>query len=430
MKYNRPFEDESIEFKKSLSQLDRGIEALTAMLNKHGFGKVVFGVLDNGEIEGLNDIGQETIKKISTKIKEAVYPSIIPEIKPETIDGKDIIEVEAKGDKKPYTCFGLYLIRVGSENKKILPDQLGDLFFTNSNLACEKIESINQDLTFNGLKSLYISKGFSIDEKTFAKNMGLLTSNGKYNYIAEILSDNNNCSIKVVRFKGEDKTEMISRNEFGFKCMLIAMKQAYDFTSSFNETRVDLNSGMERKEIKLFDERCLDEAWLNACLHNRWSRNVPPAIYIFSNRIEIVSTGGLPLDFSKDEFFEGVSHPINMSLMKIMGQLDYIEQTGHGVPLIVSKYGKKAFELFDNHIIVKIPFAFNPSFNQLSCDLSPSHKKLLTIINENPTLTLNELTKLSNIGRTRVNQIISDLKKANKIERAGNNRSGYWKVNK
>ncbi len=430
MKYERQYEDESIEFKKSLGQLDRGIESLTAMLNKHGVGKIVFGVLDDGEIEGVKDIGQETIKKIATKIKENVSPSIVPDIKPKCIDDKTVIEITAKGDKKPYSCFGLYLIRVGSENKKILPDQLGDLFFTNSNLSCEKIESLNQDLTFNGLKSLYISRGFSIDNKTFAKNMGLLTSNGKYNYIAEILADNNNCSIKVVRFKGEDKTEMISRNEFGYKCMLIAMKQAYDYTSSFNETRVDLNSGLERKELKLFDEKCLDEAWLNACLHNRWARNVPPAIYIFSDRIEVVSTGGLPLDFSKEEFFEGVSHPINMNLMKIMGQLDYIEQTGHGVPLIVSKYGKKAFELYENHIIVRIPFAFVPSFNQLSSDLSSSHNRILTILNENPTMTLNELVKLSGLGRTRINQIISDLKKIGKIERSGNNRIGYWKVNK
>lgn len=430
MKYTKQFEDETIEFKKSLSQLDKGIESITAMLNKHRHGKVVFGVLDNGEIEGLKDIGQETIKKISTKIKEAILPTIVPKITLEEKEGKNIIEVEASGDQKPYSCFGLYLIRVGSENKRILPDQLGDLFYTNSNLSCEKIESINQDLTFNGLKSLYISKGFSIDDKTFAKNMGLLTSNGKYNYLAEILSDNNNCSIKVVRFKGEDKTEMVSRNEFGFKCMLIAMKQAFDFVSSFNETRVDLNRGLERKELKLFDEKCLDEAWLNACLHNRWSRNVPPAIYFFSNRIEIVSTGGLPLDFSKEEFFDGVSHPINMNLMKIMGQLDYIEQTGHGVPLIVSKYGKQAFEFYDNHIIVKIPFAFTPSFNQLNCDLSQSHKKVLSILNENPTLTINELASMSGIGRTRVSQIISDLKSIKKIERIGNNKNGYWEINK
>lgn len=428
MKYPINYESEVIEFKKSLSQLDKGLEALAAMLNKNGHGKVIFGVSDDGEIIGLSDIGKETIKKIGTRFKESIVPTIIPSIKAICYEDFKTIEIEAKGDQKPYACFGKYLIRVGSENKKIMPQELGDLFFTNSNLASEKIESLNQDLTFDGLKSLYISKGYSINEKTFAKNMGLLTSNGKYNYIADILSDNNNCSIKVVRFKGEDKTEMISRNEFGFKCMLIALKQAYEFVLSFNETRVDLDSDLERKETNLFDNRCLDEAWTNACLHNRWARNIPPAIYIFSNRIEIVSTGGLPLDFTKEEFFNGVSHPINLSLMKIMGQLDFIEQTGHGVPLIVKKYGEKAFSFFENHIIVTIPFAFTPSFNRLKTDLSESHNKILKILNENPTLTLKELCELSNIGRTRVTQIINDLKEKGRIERIGNNRSGYWKI--
>ncbi len=300
MEYKDKFEKEDLEFKKSLSQLDKGLESLAAMLNKNGYGKVVYGIDDNAQIVGVQNLGKETIKKIATRINEGIVPSVVSKITPVNYGDKTIIEVEAKGDKKPYACFGNYLIRVGSENKKITPEQLGDLFFTNSNLVSEKIESINQDLTFNGLKSLYISKGYTIDNSTFAKNMGLLTSSGKYNYIADILSDNNDCSIKVVRFKGFDKTEMVSRNEFGYKCMLIAMKQAYEYTSSFNETRVDLNKGLERTELKLFDEKCLDEAWTNACLHNRWVRNVPPAIYIFSNRIEIVSTGGLPLDFSKD----------------------------------------------------------------------------------------------------------------------------------
>lgn len=430
MKHSLNYEDELIEFKQSLGQLDRGIEALSAMLNKNGKGKVVFGVADDGEIVGLKDFGKESVKKIGTRINDAVIPQITPTITSKNIDGLLIIEVEVMGDRKPYSCFGNYLIRVGSENKKILPDQLGDLFFTNSNLTSEKIESIDQDLTFNGLKSLYISKGYTIDNATFAKNMGLLTANGKYNYIAEILSDNNSCSIKVVRFSGEDKTDMVSRNEFGYKCMLIALKQTYDFVLSFNETRVDLNKGLERKETKLFDERCLDEAWTNACLHNRWIRNIPPAIYIYSNRIEVVSTGGLPLDYSKEEFFQGVSHPINASLMKIMGQLDYIEQTGHGVPLIVSKYGKEAFSFFENHILVTIPFAFEPSFKQLQQNLSESHNLILSILNENPSLTLSQLCKMSNIGRTRVTEIISDLKKLKRIERVGTSRSGYWKVNK
>ena len=96
---------------------------------------------------------------------------------------------------------------------------------------------------------------------------------------------------------------MISRNEYGYHCLLIAMKQAYDYVAALDEVRVDLKAGQKRKETPLFDLECFDEAWTNACLHNRWVKNIPPAIYIFSDRIEIVSTGGLPFDFSKEEFF-------------------------------------------------------------------------------------------------------------------------------
>lgn len=428
MEYKTKYENEHIEFKSSLSRLDRGIESIAAMLNKSGHGLVVFGVDDNSNIIGIKNLGKETIKKITTRIIEAINPIVYPNIEHRNIDGKEIIELEVYGDKKPYSCFGLYLIRVGSENRKILRDDLGDLFLTNSSIALDTIESIDQNLTFNGLKSLYISKGFTIDHKTFAPNMGLLTKNGRYNYIAQILSDNNNCSIKVTRFKGKDKNEIIIRNEFGYKCLLIALKQAYDYVISFNETRVNLTDNIQRDEIKLFDSRAFNEAWTNACLHNRWSRNIPPQIYLYNDRIEIVSSGGLPLDYSKEEFFKGISHPINTSLMKIMGQLDFIEQTGHGVPYIVSKYGIKAFSFFDNHIIVTIPFAFTPSYISVNKNLSESQNKILTILNENPSITTMELAKIANLGKTRVIDIIKELKEKNIISRVGNNRNGYYKI--
>lgn len=173
----------------------------------------------------------------------------------------------------------------------------------------------------------------------------------------------------------------------------------------------------------------IDEAWTNACLHNRWIKNIPPAIYIFSDRIEIVSTGGLPYDFSKDEFYAGISHPVNLSLQKIMGQLDMVEQTEHGVPKIIGVYGTQAFEIADNHITVTIPFAFEPSMNQTSYDgLSTTHAAVLKVIKNNPSLRIEDIAKLAGIGRTRTTQIITDLKSLGKIERVGGNKKGYWKV--
>ena len=79
-----------------------------------------------------------------------------------------------------------------------------------------------------------------------------MCKSGKYNELADILSDNNNCSIKVVRFAGKDKSELLVRNEYGYKCMILAMQQALDYTQSFNETRVIMDGNAQRKEIKLF----------------------------------------------------------------------------------------------------------------------------------------------------------------------------------
>ncbi len=94
------------------------------------------------------------------------------------------------------------------------------------------------------------------------------------------------------------------------------MKQVRDYIVSINKTRVHIVSRLERKEVQLFDLHAFEEVWINACLHNKWIRNTPPAVYIFDNKIEIVSSGGLLFDYSLEEFY---THPINSSLQRIIG---------------------------------------------------------------------------------------------------------------
>ena len=66
MKINGQYECEAQEFKASLSEMDKGIVSLVAMLNKNGKGKVFFlGVTNDGEVLGLKGtLGCETVKKI------------------------------------------------------------------------------------------------------------------------------------------------------------------------------------------------------------------------------------------------------------------------------------------------------------------------------------------------------------------------------
>lgn len=428
MKLDLLFEEKQ-EFKTSLSELDKGLLSLSAMLNKNGEGEVFFGVRNDGEILGLkNEVGEETIKKISSRCDELIKPSILFTISPLIFEDKIIISLKAKGNKKPYSCGGNYRVREGSENKKIDPELLGEIFFSSQNNALENIESINQNLTFMKLKFLYMNEGLSINNDNFEENMNLRI-NGKYNMLANLLADENDVSIKVVRFIGKDKSKMLIRNEYGYKCLLIAMKEANDYVLSLNETRVDITSSLKREEKKLFDIHAFEEAWTNACLHNKWVRNVPPAIYIYEDRIEIISCGGLPFDYSKEDFYKGISRPVNIGLLKIMGQLNLVEQTGHGNLIIIGKYGREAFDIENNYILVTIPFAFTPSMKEADfSDLNTSQEKVLKIIKDNPLLNIKEIANLSEFSVSRTNQIISELKNMNKLKRVGANKNGYWEV--
>lgn len=430
MKIQDSFNYEYVDFNISLSELDNGILSLTAMLNKNGKGKVYFGVNKDGTIVGLEEsTTQETIREIGLRIVKQVKPVIVPKIYYEAHGEHIVISIEAEGYNKPYSAAGEYRIRVGDENKPIDPSLLSEIVLSNSSTQMEELEAIDQSPTFNQLKGLCAIYGVQINEGTFLQNLNLLTKKGTYNSLADILSDKNNTSIKVIRFKGKDKMEMVSRNEFGYRCLFLSMKVAYDYVTAFNEVRVIVGGEARRKEFPLFDLVAFEEAWTNACLHNRWVKNVPPVIYIYEDRIEVVSTGGLPNGVSRDDFFGGVSKPVNVGLQKIMGQLGLFKQTEHGVLRIIGAYGSKAFEITENHITVTIPFAFTPSYIQILYNgLTKSQKKVLESIKNNPTITTLQLCQVVNLGKTRVTQIIKELKDMKRIERVGGNRSGYWIV--
>lgn len=419
-------ETENIEFKKSVSELKEGIISISSMLNKSGYGVVYFGVKNDGEIIG-QDVGNFTLKNISQAIANSIKPQIIPTISVEFLKEKTVVKVEVKGSERPYSAYGKYFIRSSDEDRDIAPNNLRELILLRHNDSIARIEASNQFLTFNQLKGLYLNNGLTLNENTYKHNLNLLCENGRYNLLADILSDSSMFSIKVATFAGTDKTSLIKRNEYGYKCLLLSISQVLDYVEAINETLVDVTGGF-RKEKKIFDFSCFREAWLNACLHNKWSKLTPPAVYIFSDRIEIISIGGLPIDYSLEDFYMGRSRPVNIELQKILGQLNYIEQTGHGVPLIVSKYGKKVFDISENFITVTIPFNRNEiSKNEKTLkELSKNQNLVLNEIKKDAHITTAEMEKSLGLGQTTINNSIKKLKEMGYIARYGSNKNGYW----
>ena len=116
-------------------------------------------------------------------------------------------------------------------------------------------------------------------------------------------------------------------------------------------------SSTVRKNIKLFDAAAFREAWINAAVHTTWMLGTPPSVHIFDDRIEVLSIGSTPYGQSEDDFFAGVSTPVNESLMRAFIAAGLCEHTGHGVPVITEKYGRGAFKITGGYVLVTIPFS-------------------------------------------------------------------------
>lgn len=79
-------------------------------------------------------------------------------------------------------------------------------------------------------------------------------------------------------------------------------------------------------------------------------------IYLYDDRLEIMSHGDGLKNNTWDEFFRGMSKPINPQLAKIAINLDIKDQTGNGNKNIIRIYGKDVFKILERTLIVKIPY--------------------------------------------------------------------------
>lgn len=133
---------------------------------------------------------------------------------------------------------------------------------------------------------------------------------------------------------------------------------------------------------------------------------------------------------TKDDFLSGKTHPVNEELMKIFLQCHIVEQTGHGVPKVVSKYGAEAYDFGTSTITVTIPFEKSELKKQnATVKLSPIEKSIYDIILNNPNVTIDEFAMLTKKHRATIIRALNKLKEKGLIERVGSDKSGYWKIN-
>lgn len=340
-------ETQHTEYKsKVTANLEREV---VAFLNSRNGGDIFVGVNDKGKVVGVEDIDQAQLT-LKDRLKNNIQPSCLGlfSISVEKRGKNDVIRiVVASGPSKPYFLrkYGLtekgVFMRVGSATEQMPAKQIEELFSRRVRNSLSQIASPKRDLKFEQLHIYYQGKGKTLNEQ-FARNLELLNDDGDYNYVAYLMNDENSTSVKVARYDGLNKVNLIESNEYGYECLIKATNQVLEKLNLENRTRTKITAS-QREEKRLWNPVALREAVINAFVHNDYSREVAPTFEIYDDRLEITSYGGLPQGLSEQEIFQGYSIPRNQELMRIYKNLDYVEQLGSGVPRILEYYGEESF---------------------------------------------------------------------------------------
>ena len=416
-------------------------QEVIAFLNYKEGGIIYVGVRKDEQVVGVQDVDLTQLQ-IKDRIKNNIQPSTLGlfDVVVETIDNKEVIKVIiSSGTEKPYylrkkgrTPEGCY-VRVGSSKERMTERMIDDMYAKRVKHTLKEIDSPRQELTFNQLKIYYEEHNLMLNDN-FLQNLDLLTSNGKYNYNAFLLADENNVSIKVVKYLGTDKMELVKNQEYGYRCLITATQRILDRLDAENTTYAKIEY-FGRKEQEMIDSAALKEAVINAIVHNDYSYGNSPIIELYSDRIEITSAGGLPQQLSKEDFFRGVTAPRNKELIRVFKDVDLIENIGSGILRILKVYYRNSFIFMDNFLRVSFkyrenPFEYDQENNQENYQkqLNETQDKIIALIKQNPSITQKEMARMLDISREKIKYHIAVLKENNIIIREGSTKKGNWKI--
>ena len=433
------YENNRIEFKEELN--DKLEKEIVAFLNNREGGILYIGINDDRKPVGVSDL-DGTQLKIADRIKNNILPSTLGlfDIVTEIIEDIPVIKIlVSSGLEKPYYikkngmspngCF----IRMGTSSQPMTTSMIDDLYRRRIHTTLRNIISPRQDLTFAQLKIYYQERGLELNDK-FANSLELLTPDGKYNYIAYLLADENGVSIKVAKYAGTDKVDLIENEEYGYCSLIKATHQVLDKLKIENSTMTKITSS-ERIEKNLVESIPMREAIINTIIHSDFSKEIPPVFEIFSDRMVFTSYGGLIPGQSEEDFFSCSSMPRNRELMRVFKDLGLVEQLGSGMSRILKVYDRNIFKISEHFIKVEFPFSITKQSAIIASgddvgDENGDENKVLQLLEKHPSITAKKMSEELKMSTRKISRIIKKLRETNTIIRIGSDRKGYWKINK
>lgn len=415
-------ENKYFELKENIS--NSFLKTVSAFANESG-GEIKFGIDDNGKKVGLDNL-EDCCIKIENKINESLKP--VPKFTLEVDETNNIIILHVyDGLDKPYFYNSKAYKRNDTSTIEVSRLELNRLILSGMNKNYEQLKSNKQDLTFNyfskRFKEIKNIDGFNIET---LKTLDLFDEKLGYNIVGELFSDQNSLPyIDIVRF---GDTINIIRNRYTFNNMCILEMydkavEAFEVHYTYEEIK-----DIVRQKVNMIPLFAFREALTNAVVHRTWDDNTNIQISFYDDRIEIVSSGGLLPNISKENYLTGTYSSLrNPILANIFFRLNYIESFGTGIKRIMHAYSEfknnPIFDIGDNYLKVILPVV------KYDIDLTVDQMKVYNYLS-NKKVSSTDVVNALGFGKNKTIDILKLLVEKSLINTSGNGRGKkYYKIN-
>jgi predicted HTH transcriptional regulator len=328
-------EDSRTQFKEKIDSIDALTAEICAFANTEG-GFILIGVSDKGELIGVDDI-----QRINQIISNAASTKLEPPISvlTENIVCNDRLIVCIKvprGENKPYAANRTdYWIKVGADKRRATREELRRLMQASGTIYADEMiipaTSID-DIDMFVFRDFYEKEyGMSLDQsglplEKLLTNLkllkeGNLTLAGLLIFGAKPSRIRPQYIIKAVAFPGTD----ISGNEYLDSedidgILFHQYKNAMAFLKR-NLKKVQRGQNVNLPGILEIPEIALEEAVVNALVHRDYFIDSSIRIFVFDDRVEIISPGKLPNTATIENIKQGIQIARNPILLSFVPKL-------------------------------------------------------------------------------------------------------------
>ena len=437
-------ETETVELKKSTSELKEAVISIVAMLNKHQHGEVWFGVKNDGTVAG-QQISDKTLRDISQSIADHIEPKIYPVIEQVTVDDKQCIKVQVEGKDYPYYAYGRAYIRVGDEDRQLSARELENLILEKNRERLRWdtevcVKASLEDIGPGKLKSFLKLCGLKFDSVPNSLEKLNLVRDGKLLNAAVLCFSRKpekffpNARLRCAVFGTLDTTFTISMQDF-YGDAFYLIKKAEEFILEHINIGMRLE-GLLRVDVPEIDREAFREAIINAFCHRDYREYDSVNIAIFKDRVEIRSPGllygGLTIDTIRKKM---VSVRRNELLAELFQRSQHIEKWGRGIKMILEREPATEFEEVGTVQFVttfkrkNVDPRFTDEIPGTSGKTSGKTSGIiLEAIRQNRAVTIPELAQITGVTARSVERNIQQLQLQNCLRRVGPAKGGYWEI--